>query len=212
MYIDLKKLLYNVKGKEYPVSGGLGLDIESRVIISENYYDLALILVKEITDLLIGFFKIDTVSRQQTDIVEIDSHKLAKVSVTFEYEDPEGNEQNETFAIYFDVTLSYVNIGRSLEDVKSTEQIDQLVADNHDNEPKFKLLHHFNDIVATSITYGTSDLSESDLIQLFDVSEDDAKNAMKLLEECGLLDAKVHEYYQRYFGQIYPEGYWELIW
>lgn len=212
MNIDLKKVLFNVKGKEYSVAGGLGLDIESRVIINENYRDFALLVVKEISNLLIGFFKIDSVSQKRTDIIEVDSYKLAKVTVTYEYEDDDGEEQNENIAFYFDISLSFGSIGRPLEDIKSKEEIDWLVANNHDDYPNLRLLPHFDDMVAISITYGSSDLSEPDLVQLFDVSEGDAKNAMKLLDECGLLDAGVHEYYQRYFGHIYSEGYWENIW
>ena len=212
MNIDLKKILYNVKGKEYPVAGGLGLDVESRIIISENYRDFALLLVKEISDLLIGFFRIDSVSQKSTDIIEVDSYKLAKVTVSYEYEDDNGDEQNENVAFYFDISRSFDSIGRPLEEIKSKEEIDRLVPKNNDDAPTLRLLSHFDSIVATSITYGSSDLTESDLVQLFDISDDDARDAMKLLNECGLLDAGIHEYYQNYFGHIYPEGYWECIW
>lgn len=212
MDIDLKKILYNVKGIEFPVSGGLGLDVASRVIISENYNEFAVSQANEISKTLLGFFKIDSVSQNITESVEVDSYKLAKITVTYGYEDDDGEEQSENISFYFDTSLSFSNIGRPLEEVKSNQEIDRLVANNNKNASDVNLLPHFGDMVATAITYGSSDLNEADFVHLFDVSEDDAKNAMKLLDECGLLDPKVHEYYQQHFGHIYPEGYWEIIW
>lgn len=212
MDIDLKKILYNVKGREFPVSGGLGLDVPTRIIVSENYHDFALSLVNEISNVLIDFFKIDLVTQKQTEIVEVDSYRLAIVTVTYECEDGDGDERKEDIALYFDISLSFGNIGRSLEEVKSKEEIDTLVANNRDNALAIQLLPHFDDMVATAITYGSSDLADADFVHLFDVSEIDAKDAMKLLDECGLLDVRVHEYYQSHFGHIYPEGYWEIIW
>ncbi len=212
MDVDLKKILYNIKGKKLPVSGGLGLDINSRVIIAETCHDFALSLVNEISNVLISFFKIDPVTEKQTEKVEVDSYKLARVTVTYAHEDDDGEELKEDVVLYFDISLSYGNIGRSLQDVKSKEEIDMLVADTQDNSHATRLLPHFADMVATSITYGSVDLFDADFVHLFDVTEDDAKSAIKMLDECGLLDIHVHEYYQKYFGHIYPEGYWEIIW
>jgi len=212
MDVNLKKILYNINGKDFPISGGLGLDMDTRVVISETYHTFALSIVNEISNTLIEIFKIDTITHKQTAMVEVNSYKLARVTITFAYEVNDGDEMIENLELFFDLSLSHKNIGRSLQEVKSKEEIDLMVADYYKKPEATRLLPHFADIVSTSITYGSTNLGEADFIQLFDICERDAERAMNLLDECGLLDKSVHEYYQCYFGHIYPEGYWEILW
>jgi hypothetical protein len=213
MQVDLRKTILYARCRNINVSGGLGLAIDDPIIILENHHGLALEAEKYIADQLIHFFRLDLASKGNTSMLKIQGAFIDDVLVSHSYEDEEGEEKTQETHFYFDITRAHQNIGKSLTDVKDEKELEALYDVSGMSPGSETYSHpHFKDAVALAITHGSSDLTASDLSHLYELNDQEATDMYSALDECGLLQPAIHECYQKYFGNIFPEGYWEIIW
>jgi len=213
MQIDLKNTILYATGKKLKVYGGLGLDIENRVIILETNYKLASEAQRLITDLLIRFFRLDQAETGGVKLTRYEGNYISKILVTHKYENEEGEECSQVTPLYFDIALAHSNTNKSLEEGKSKDElIDRHNEANDLQSNKHFKANNFINAVALAITHGPSDFEAVDLTHMYDIDAKESEAIYATLDECGFLQPSVHEYYQKHFGHIYPDGYWEIIW
>lgn len=185
--INLQKAIQYATGRNLPLGGGTGLTIDDPVIVTENHHGNAIstehFAAKEIA-ILYGWWE------ASFGIIKLLEHKKRHIN-EFEINcvDDDNNPRQEK--LYFDITAGYKNIGKMLEQVKTSEELKQIY-DNTYYAAKDKRLHWFHGAYAYARTLRSDERLNADfLVRLYEMQlpkKLELVHANKLidaLEDCG---------------------------
>lgn len=213
MFVDVKKLTLECTGKNLEISGGLGLSINDPIILFEKFYDFALKDEALILRLLIQLFKLDQPILAEPVLITSKGVTLHKVDVSHSYEINEVDDGIKVTTVYFDISFACQNKGKPLDQTRTNDELKELLIVENDVTPKKRDMQKLIvDAASIAITHGSEYLIIEVFMQIYEISYVTANDIYNTLNDIGLLEPEVHEYYQKYFGDIYPEGYWELDW
>lgn len=213
MFVDVKKLTLECTGRNLEISGGLGLSMDDPIILFEKFYDFALKDEALILRLLIQLFKLDQPIIAEPVLITTKGVTLHRIDLTHSYENNELDDGIKVTTVYFDISFASQNIGKPIDQTKTNDELKELLIVENDETPKKRDMQKLIlDSSSIAITHGSKDLRIEDFVHIYEISNETANDILSTLNDIGLLEPEVHEYYQKHFGDIYPEGYWELEW
>ena len=179
--ISLRKLIAYASGIEPQISGGLGLNINDPIIILENHHSMAVELERFVAEKVAVFYGMWEAEIGRATLLQQNDRVLDELQISHENKAGELVESR----LFFDITEAYKNVGKTLEHVKSAEELKDLRSGNYftRTEPT----PHFYAAVFYAFTLkDDEDLNTESLISALNLdSAQTAEDLIEKLKECG---------------------------
>ena len=179
---NLQKAIGYASGKEVRVNGGLGLSKDDPVLITETHHSLAVELERFVAKEVSVFYGFWNAEIQSVKLLDYDGKKIDEFSIG--YEDGEGESQEAK--LYFDISSGYSNIGKTLEQVKTKDELDQIYGNIYHKD--HERVEHFYSAVYWALHKENEEADDVEtLLCMFGLeSEELAVEIHDKLKECGL--------------------------
>ena len=180
--INLQKAILYATGRNLQMGGGSGLSEDDPILVTENHHGNMVstehFAYKEIA-VLYGWWQ-----AKHGRISHFEDGDKVIEEFVIDYIDDENNPCQTK--LYFDITVGFRNAGKTLEQVKTPEELKQIYEGTHYASHESMIAHFYGAFAYARTLRPNEKLNASSLMNLFsDIDEDHANRLISALQDCG---------------------------